>query len=88
VRRAKNGNYVEADGIKWTEAEETIAVRTDAPLALADLLRVPPGEPLHTYDALQTAEPGLRQLHRTYVSFSILLGTKYEEEAPPPAPQL
>jgi GntR family transcriptional regulator len=88
VRRAATGSYAEADGIKWTEAEVPIATRTDAPLALADLLRIPPGEPLYTYDALQTAEPGLRQLHRTYVPFSILIGTKYEEEAPPPAPQL
>ncbi|WP_329174649.1 UTRA domain-containing protein [Streptomyces sp. NBC_01477] len=70
------------------EPEEPIAVRMDAPLALADLLRVPPGEPLYTYDALQTAEPGLRQLHRTYVPFSILISTKYEDEAPPPAPRL
>ncbi|MFH8365573.1 UTRA domain-containing protein [Streptomyces sp. NPDC018031] len=66
-----------------------MATRTDAPLTLADLLRIPPGEPLYTYDVLQTADRGrLRQLHRTYVPFSILLGTKYEEQAPPPAPHL
>ena len=88
VRQGLDGSFTEADGIKWTDAEEPLATRTDAPLALADLLRVPPGEPLFTYDALQTAEPGLRQLHRTYVPFSILAGTKYETEAPPPAPQL
>lgn len=88
IRQQPDGTYTEADGIKWTEAEPPIATRTDAPLALADLLRVPPGEPLFTYDALQTAEPGLRQLHRTYVPFSALIGTKYEDEAPPPAPQL
>ena len=53
------------------------------------LLRIPPGEPMFTYDALQTADQGrLRQLHRTYVPFSVLLDTKYEEEAPPPAPEL
>ena len=88
VRQGPDGTFTEADGIHWTDAEEPLATRTDAPLALADLLRVPPGEPLFTYDALQTAEPGLRQLHRTYVPFSILAGTKYETEAPPPAPQL
>lgn len=44
---------------------------------------------MFTYDALQTADQGrLRQLHRTYVPFSVLVGTKYEEEAPPPAPEL
>lgn len=59
------------------------------PIALADLLRVPPGEPLFTYDVLQTTEGSpLRQLHRTYVPFSVLVGTKFEEEPPPPAPEL
>ncbi len=50
---------------------------------------MPPGEPLFTYDVLQTAEGSpLRQLHRTYVPFSVLVGTKFEEEPPPPAPEL
>jgi GntR family transcriptional regulator len=88
VRHNADGTYTEADGITWTEAEEPIATRTDAPLALADLLRIPPGEPLYTYDALQTANPGLRQLHRTYIPFSVLTDTRYEDEAPPQAPQL
>ncbi|MDW6059912.1 GntR family transcriptional regulator [Streptomyces sp. FXJ1.4098] len=89
VRREPDGRYVEADGIRWERAEEPVATRTDAPLALADLLRIPPGEPMYTYDVLETADRGrLRQLHRTYVPFSVLLGTKYEEQAPPPAPYL
>ncbi len=84
VRLAPDGRYMEADGIQWTNAEPPVATRTDAPLALADLLRIPPGEPMFTYDALQTADHGrLRQLHRTYVPFSVLVDTKYEEEAPP-----
>ncbi|MFJ4687817.1 GntR family transcriptional regulator [Streptomyces sp. NPDC088789] len=89
VRQDTDGRYIEADGLRWTDAEPPVATRTDAPLALADLLRIPPGEPMFTYDSLQTAENGrLRQLHRTYVPFSALVGTKYEEEAPPPAPNL
>lgn len=89
VRRDTDGRYIEADGLRWTNAEKPVATRTDAPLAIADLLRIPPGEPLYTYDALQTADNGhLRQLHRTYVPFSVLVGTKYEEKAPPPAPAL
>ncbi|MEU4891540.1 GntR family transcriptional regulator [Streptomyces sp. NPDC044780] len=89
VRREPDGQYVEADGIHWERAEEPVATRTDAPLVLADLLRIPPGEPMYTYDVLETADRGrLRQLHRTYVPFSVLLGTKYEEQAPPPAPHL
>lgn len=89
VRPEPNGRYVEADGIRCTNAEEPTATRTDAPVALTDLLRVPPGEPLFTYDVLQTAEGSpLRQLHRTYVPFSVLVGTKFEEEPPPPAPEL
>ncbi|MCF4139159.1 UTRA domain-containing protein [Streptomyces sp. Tue 6430] len=44
---------------------------------------------MFTYDALQTADHGhLRQLRRKYVPFSVLIDTKYEEEAPPPAPEL
>ncbi|MEU1625813.1 GntR family transcriptional regulator [Streptomyces sp. NPDC020096] len=89
VRRDTQGHYVEADGLRWTDAEELAVTRTDAPLALAELLRIPPGEPMFTYDSLQTADRGrLRQLHRTYVPFSVLVGTKYEEAAPPPAPHL
>ena len=89
VRREPDGRYVEADGLRWDDAEEPVATRTDAPLALADLLRIPPGQPMYTYDALQTADRGrLRQLRRTYVPFSALLGTKFEEQAPPPAPHL
>ncbi|WP_412566065.1 UTRA domain-containing protein [Streptomyces decoyicus] len=50
---------------------------------------MPPGEPMHTYDALQTAGRGrLRQLHRTYVPFSVLVGAKHEDQASPPAPHL
>ncbi|WP_326664327.1 hypothetical protein [Streptomyces canus] len=34
-------------------------------------------------EALQTADHGrLRQLHRTYVPFSVLIDTKYEEATP------
>ncbi|MFF4537942.1 GntR family transcriptional regulator [Streptomyces aureus] len=89
IRRTPDGGYVEADGIRWANAEPSVATRTDAPLALADLLCIPPGEPMFTYDALQTADNGrLRQLHRTYVPFSALIDTKYEAEAPPPAPEL
>lgn len=89
VHQDNDGRYVEADGLRWTDAENPTVTRTDAPLALADLLNIAPGEPMYTYDVLQTSERGrLRQLHRTHVPFSVLLDTKYEEEAPPPAPQL
>lgn len=89
VRQDAHGRYVEADGLRWEDSEPPTATRTDAPLALADLLRIPPGEPMYTYDSLQLADRGrLRQLHRTYVPFSVLLDTKYEDQAPPPAPHL
>ncbi|MGW4030929.1 GntR family transcriptional regulator [Streptomyces sp. NPDC004838] len=89
VRRTPDGAYVEADGIRWTDAEDSTITRTDAPLALADLLRIPPGEPMLTHDALQTADQGrLRQLHRTYVPFSVLVGTAYEDKPLPATPEL
>ena len=89
VRRDKSGHYTEADSIRWTTTDEPVATRTDAPVALADLLRIPPGEPMFTYDQHQTADHGrLRQLHRTYIPFSVLIDTPYEETAPPPAPAL
>lgn len=89
VHREPDGRYVEADGLRWEDAEQPVATRTDAPLALADLLRIPPGEPMYTYDVLQTADRGrLRQLRRTYVPFSVLVDTKFEDQAPPPAPHL
>ncbi|MEU5973879.1 GntR family transcriptional regulator [Streptomyces sp. NPDC047315] len=89
VRRTADGRYVEADGIRWTDDDSATVTRTDAPLALADLLRIPPGEPMFTHDALQTADQGrLRQLHRTYVPFSVLADTSYDAEPLPPAPEL
>ena len=89
IRRDKAGHHTEADAIRWTSTEEPTATRTDAPVALADLLRIPPGEPMYTYEQHQTADHGrLRQLHRTYVPFSVLTGTRYEDTAPPPAPML
>jgi GntR family transcriptional regulator len=89
VRRDKTGSYTEVDGIRWTTTEQPTATRTDAPVTLADLLRIPPGEPMFTYEQQQTADQGhLRQLHRTYIPFSVLIGTKFEETAPPPAPAL
>lgn len=42
VRRDTDGGYVEADGLRWTDAEDAAITRTDAPVALADLLRIPP----------------------------------------------
>ncbi len=89
LRREQDGRYVEADAIRWTSHGEPTATRTDAPMALADMLRIPPGEPMFTYDEVHTAEHGrLRQTHRTYIPFSVLVGTRYEETAPPPAPAL
>jgi hypothetical protein len=64
-----------------------LATRTGAPSPWRTSSASRP-EPLYTYDALETAAPGLRQLHRTYVPLSVLVDTKYETEAPPPAPQL
>lgn len=89
VRRTEQGEYVEADGIRWTDAESAAVTRTDAPLAIADLLRIPPGEPMITHDVLQTADQGrLRQLHRTYVPFSVLVGTEYDDRPLPAVPEL
>jgi len=89
VRRDRDGRYIEADAVQWETNDAPIATRTDAPRTLADILRIRPGEPMFTYDELQTAERGrLRQLHRTYVPFSVLIDTPFEETAPPPAPAL
>jgi GntR family transcriptional regulator len=89
VHRTAQGDYAEADGIRWTDAENATATRTDAPLALADLLRIPPGEPMLTYDALQTADEGrLRQLHRTYIPFSVLADSSHDVKSLPAAPEL
>lgn len=89
IRRDKDGTYSEADAIRWTTSEDPKPTRTDAPVALADLLQVPPGEPLLTYEQHQTADQGrLRQLRRTYVPFSVLAEAEQEASSPPPAPEL
>ncbi|MGC0414536.1 GntR family transcriptional regulator [Embleya sp. AB8] len=89
VRKDREGRYIESVAVRWTTADTPTATHTDAPMALADLLSIPPGEPMFTYDELQTAERGrLRQAHRTYIPFSRLIGTPFTESAPPPAPAL
>jgi len=88
VRRFPDGRYAEVDGIRWSPVgDETPPTRTDAPLAVADLLGVPPGEPLFVRDVLENAANGqLRQIHRTLVPFSILAAAGTEHA--PPVPEL
>jgi GntR family transcriptional regulator len=90
VRRDASGRYSETDAVTWHAAEELTATRTDAPWALADLLRIPPGEPMFTYDALESADQGrLRQAHRTYIPFSVLApDATTQQDTPPPPPRL
>jgi GntR family transcriptional regulator len=89
LRKDGEGRYAEADAIAWTSADEPTLTRTDAPWPLADLLRVPPGEPMFTYDVLEHAAHGrLRQLRRTYVPFSVLAGGAQPDATPPPPPAL
>lgn len=89
VRRDASGQYTDADGLRWTSAEQPVATRTDAPVELADLLGITPGEPMFTYETNQNAERGrLRQLHRTYVPFSVVADTPMENTTPPRPPEL
>lgn len=89
LRRDRAGHYTETDAIRWQPADQPTLTRTDAPWPMADLLRVPPGEPMFTYDVLETADNGrLRQTHRTYVPFSILADTADQDATPPPPPEL
>jgi len=88
IRRGPDGQYAEADGIRWAPVGDVAPpTRVDAPLVLADLLRVPPGEPLSVRETLESAANGqLRQVHRTYVPFSVLTATHAEH--PPAVPEL
>jgi len=88
VRRFADGRYAEADGIRWVlVGDEVPPTRMDAPLALADLLRVPPGEPLFVREVLESAANGqLRQTHRTLVPFSVLAAAGAEDM--PASPEL
>jgi len=88
IRRNPDGRYTEADGIRWSPVGDVARpTRMDAPLVLADLLRIPPGEPLSVREELESAANGqLRQIHRTCVPFSVL--TAAGAEHAPPAPEL
>ena len=89
VHRDATGRYSEADAVTWTPTDDPALSRTDAPWTLADLLRVAPGEPMFTYDVLESADHGrLRQAHRTYIPFSVLAGTEQVDATPPPPPRL
>lgn len=82
VRQADDGRYVEADGIRWDTPDEPGPVRVDATLAVAELLRIPVGDPVLFREALRMADRGrLRQLYRAYVPLSVLADGDLGERA-------
>jgi GntR family transcriptional regulator len=66
----------EAGGVSrtlvWSPGEDPVFVRTDATAAQAELLGIPPGEPMLTRRTVQTAaDGGIRRVVRLYMPFSV-----------------
>jgi GntR family transcriptional regulator len=58
-------------------------------VAIADTLAIPVGEPMYAHDATESAHYGrLRQIHRVYVPFSVVVDTPLDNGAPPLPPEL
>jgi GntR family transcriptional regulator len=71
----------------WTDAEDPTFYRTNATTDHAELLAIPPGEPLLTREALQKSA-GIHRYHRLYMPFSVAEHTPWADDPHlPPAPQ-
>jgi DNA-binding GntR family transcriptional regulator len=56
----------------WSPGEDPAFVRVDATAAQAELLGIPPGEPMLTRRTVQTAaDGGIRRMVRLYLPFSV-----------------
>jgi GntR family transcriptional regulator len=72
----------------WTDAEDPTFYRANATTDQAELLAIPPGEPLLTREAIQQAA-GIRRYHRLYMPFSVAEHTPWADDPHlPPAPKV
>jgi GntR family transcriptional regulator len=72
----------------WTDTEDPTFYRANATADQAELLAIPPGEPLLTREAIQQAA-GIRRYHRLHMPFSIAEHTPWADNPHlPPAPKL
>jgi GntR family transcriptional regulator len=72
----------------WTDTEEPTYYRTNATTDQAELLAIPPGEPLLTRETIQQAA-GIRRYPRLHMPFSIAEHTPWADDPHlPAAPQI
>lgn len=77
-----------ADAGNWTDAEEPTFYRLDATADQADLLAIPPGQPLIVREVIQHAD-GIRRTHRLCMPFTVAEDTPWADDPHlPPADQL
>jgi GntR family transcriptional regulator len=62
----------------WRDLEEPTFYRTNATADHAELLAIPPGEPMLTREALQQHD-GIRRYHRLYMPFSVAEHTPWAD---------
>lgn len=63
----------------WHDLEEPTFYRTNATADHAELLAIPPGEPMLTREALQQ-NSGIRRYHRLYMPFSVAEHTPWADD--------
>jgi GntR family transcriptional regulator len=68
-----------AAGSPWRDAEEPTYYRANATVDQAELLSIPPGEPLLIREVLQEAN-GIRRCHRLYMPFSVAEHTPWADD--------
>jgi GntR family transcriptional regulator len=72
----------------WTDVEDPTFYRANATADQAELLAIPPGEPLLTREAIQQAA-GIHRYHRLHMPFSIAEHTPWADDPHlPPAPKV
>jgi GntR family transcriptional regulator len=78
-----------ADASDWADAEDPTFYRVNATADHAELLAIPPGEPLLTREAIQQSAAGIRRHHRLYMPFSIAEHTPWADNPHlPPASEV
>jgi GntR family transcriptional regulator len=83
--RTPEGSFEDADGAGWQDVEPPSHVRVNAMQGQAELLGIPPGEPMLVRLAVQNAE-GVMRTHRLIVPFSVAQDTPWADDPSLPSP--
>ncbi|WP_246510589.1 GntR family transcriptional regulator [Nonomuraea endophytica] len=85
LTRTATGGYVDSDQESWREVDSPSHLRINSALPQAELLAIPPGEPMLVRMALERAD-GVARMRRLSVPFSVAQDTPWADDPALPAP--